>query len=201
MHSILVKDQESYFRGTITLRYSFYRYDSAIVHAHTRFSFVSVIFGPGLFSTTGARHKKQRKMLNPVFSGAHMRNLTPIFHTVVHRVGPHPSSIRFECSLTWDDSRHQLKTAVETRLESGTRELDLSGWMGRTALELVGQGGLGHSFDPLTSDSQDAYTEAVKGFSYVSASVAAPALTPLHVFVYTARRALTCGTCAVSCRS
>ena len=41
--------------------------------------------------------------------------------------------------------------------------------MGRTALELVGQGGLGHSFDPLVEDSKDEYTEAVKAFMYVHA--------------------------------
>ena len=36
--------------------------------------------------------------------------------------------------------------------------------MGRTALELVGQGTLGYSFDPLTADSRDEYAEAVKAF-------------------------------------
>lgn len=39
--------------------------------------------------------------------------------------------------------------------------------MGRTALELVGQGGLGHSFDPLTEETSDEYTEAVKALVYV----------------------------------
>ena len=43
--------------------------------------------GPGLLATNGHKHKKQRKMLNPVFSGAHMRDLTPIFHEVSLRVG------------------------------------------------------------------------------------------------------------------
>ena len=62
----------------------------------------------------------------------------------------------------------QLKLALETRVKEGPATLDVVGWMGRTALELVGQGGLGHSFDPLTEDAQDEYTEAVKGFSYVS---------------------------------
>ena len=37
-------------------------------------------------------------------------------------------------------------------------------WMGRTALELIGQGALGHSFDSLIEDSNDEYTEAVKAF-------------------------------------
>lgn len=53
-------------------------------------------------------------------------------------------------------------------MKDGSATLDMVGWMGRTALELVGQGGLGHSFDPLIEDTQDEYTEAVKGFSCVS---------------------------------
>ena len=38
------------------------------------------------------------------------------------------------------------------------------GWMGRVALELVGQGALGHSFDPLVEDSKDEFTRAIKSF-------------------------------------
>ena len=34
--------------------------------------------------------------------------------------------------------------------------------MGRAALELVGQGGLGHSFDPLESEMEDPYGKAIK---------------------------------------
>jgi hypothetical protein len=36
-------------------------------------------------------------------------------------------------------------------------------WMTRTALELIGQSGLGYSFDPLTEDGkQHPYSKAVK---------------------------------------
>lgn len=34
----------------------------------------------------GEIHRKQRKMMNPAFSTAHMRNLTPIFYTVTRKV-------------------------------------------------------------------------------------------------------------------
>lgn len=34
--------------------------------------------------------------------------------------------------------------------------------MGRTALELVGQGGLGYSFDPLTDSVHNQYGESLK---------------------------------------
>lgn len=40
-------------------------------------------------------------------------------------------------------------------------------WMSRTALELIGQAGIGHSFDPLVEDVGDEYTTAVKNFLYV----------------------------------
>ena len=50
-------------------------------------------------------------------------------------------------------------------MADGPKEIDVLQWMGRTALELVGQGGLGHSFDPLTADSQDDFTEAIKAFA------------------------------------
>ena len=40
-------------------------------------------------------------------------------------------------------------------------------WMGRTALELIGQAGLGYSFDPLVSDSPDEFMVAIKSFGYV----------------------------------
>ena len=41
-------------------------------------------------------------------------------------------------------------------------------WMSRTALELIGQAGLGYSFDPLVSESPDEFAIAVKSFGLVS---------------------------------
>ena len=40
----------------------------------------------GLNRYPGAHHRKQRKMLNPVFSIKHMRMMTPIFYDVAHKV-------------------------------------------------------------------------------------------------------------------
>ncbi len=41
------------------------------------------------------------------------------------------------------------------------------GWMGRTTLEVLGQAGLGYSFDPLTDDRPDEFATAVKQFLWV----------------------------------
>lgn len=87
-------------------------------------------------------------MMNPVFSIAHMRRMIPVFNTVVHR----------------------LQEAITMRVAGAGpagAELDMLMWMGRTALELVGQAGLGYSFDPLVSDSEDEFGAAVKAIQCV----------------------------------
>ena len=71
------------------------------------YSSITMALGPGLFSVHGKQdifiikratltrsespflgttHRKQRKMLNPVFSIKHMKHMTPIFYDVAHSV-------------------------------------------------------------------------------------------------------------------
>lgn len=52
-------------------------------------------------------------------------------------------------------------------MKEGPKELDVLFWLNRTALELIGQGGLGYSFDPLTEDVPNEYADAVKTFQSV----------------------------------
>ena len=49
---------------------------------------------------------------------------------------------------------------------NGAQELDMANWMGRTALELIGQGGFGHSLDPLVEDATDNLAISLKLFLY-----------------------------------
>ncbi|KIK57112.1 hypothetical protein GYMLUDRAFT_247366 [Collybiopsis luxurians FD-317 M1] len=88
-----------------------------------------LVFGDGLLGTLGHRHRKQRKMLNPVFSAAHMRSMIPSFFDVTHK----------------------LESALMAKLRNGP-QVDILAWMTRTALELIGQSGLGYSFDPLVGE-------------------------------------------------
>ncbi|KAJ3767707.1 cytochrome P450 [Lentinula raphanica] len=113
------------------------------------------VFGKGLLGTVGDHHRRQRKMLNPVFSAAHMREMVPIFFEVSHR----------------------LKDAITKQLEVGSssetwHEIDMLSWLGRTAFELIGQAGLGYSFDPMTDE------ESAHPFSGVMKSLF-PLLTPM----------------------
>ncbi|KAI0659007.1 cytochrome P450 [Cubamyces menziesii] len=99
--------------------------------------------GPGLLSVTGDQHKKQRRMLHPVFSTKHMRELLPIFYEVSHK----------------------LITGISSKLQDGPDDVDVLNWLGRTALELIAQAGIGHSFDPLVEEtSTHPFAAAVKSY-------------------------------------
>jgi len=45
-----------------------------------------VCFGAGMVSVVGEQHRKQRKMMNPVFNINHIRSLTPIFYRITNDV-------------------------------------------------------------------------------------------------------------------
>ncbi|KAI0739059.1 cytochrome P450 [Daedaleopsis nitida] len=110
----------------------------------------SMFVGDGLLSVTGDVHRKQRKMLTPVFSIKYLKEITPIFSQVTtHLI----------------DALASLVTA-----DSGT-EVEIVGWMGRTALELIGQAGLGCSIDPLTNAAPDPLASAAKEFSTLAFAV------------------------------
>ncbi|KAJ3516546.1 hypothetical protein NLJ89_g1046 [Agrocybe chaxingu] len=123
MHHIVVKDTNTYEESI---------------------SFIALnlaVFGRGILAVVGEQHRKQRKMLNPVFSIAHMRQMLPTFYNVGHK----------------------LRDAIEMKVEAGPNEVELVSWMTRTALELVGQSGFGVSFDPLTEGGiPHPYTVAAK---------------------------------------
>ncbi|KAI0628876.1 cytochrome P450 [Trametes polyzona] len=129
MHSILVKDAEFYPKCA------------------DPFDEFRVLLGPSVLTTDGWQHRRQRKQLNPIFSAAHLRDMTHLFYDIAHR----------------------LRKALEDRVEGapgggGGEEVDVNGWMARTTLEMLGQATLGYSFDNFVDDSTDAFGESLKAF-------------------------------------
>ncbi|KAF9526760.1 cytochrome P450 [Crepidotus variabilis] len=110
LHHILLKDQGNYAPEPSLLQGG------------------QLLFGDGLLGIWGEAHKKQRKMLNPSFSTANMRDLVPLFYNISQKTAK----------------------AFAKKVEGGPQEIDVLSWSTRTALELIAQSGLGTSFDPLT---------------------------------------------------
>ncbi|EIM84951.1 cytochrome P450 [Stereum hirsutum FP-91666 SS1] len=131
LHHILIKEQDVYDESDMFVMSN------------------NLFFGPGLLSTRGEHHRRQRKLLNPVFSTKHMKSMVPIFYTITH----------------------QLCDVLTRKVSDGTQRLDILDWMTRLALEAVGQGGLGYSFESLNEESSNNFGNAMKGFIPTVASL------------------------------
>jgi cytochrome P450 len=91
----------------------------------------------------GPEHRKHKKMLTPAFTTAHMREIVPVFHGVTQK----------------------LRKTLTNIVQDGPQEVDLLQWCARVAVELIGQGGLGWSFDDLeTQSDMHPYPKTVKNF-------------------------------------
>ncbi|KAK7060040.1 cytochrome P450 [Favolaschia claudopus] len=107
-------------------------------------------FGPGLISVRGDIHKKQRKMIQPLFGAAHVRALTPTFWSIASQLA---TVIRARVNAGFaSDAAKGIKKS-----ENGqpAAVIDLWKWASRAALEGVGIGSLGYSFDALNDETED----------------------------------------------
>ncbi|KAF8134953.1 cytochrome P450 [Boletus edulis] len=127
LHHILVKDQHIYTETDMFIMGN------------------RLIFGLGLISTLGEQHRKQRKMFNPVFSLANMRDLLPIIQPIADEL----------CTIL----RSQLPS------DGSVEEINVLPWLSRGALEYVCQAALGHSFDALDIHKENEYLEAIRNLA------------------------------------
>ncbi|KZV72995.1 cytochrome P450 [Peniophora sp. CONT] len=97
------------------------------------------MLGPGLVTTNGSRHRKQRRMLNPLFSTAHMRRISPLVRAITQQ--------------------YKKQLILETKI--GASDVDIAPGLACLALEIIGQVGFGHSFNALQGGASD-YIRAAK---------------------------------------
>ncbi|KAL9709435.1 hypothetical protein Ac2012v2_007170 [Leucoagaricus gongylophorus] len=98
-------------------------------------------FGPSIVASLGDTHRRHRKLLNPAFSITSLREMVPMFHSI---------SVK-------------LRESVSSQVQYGSKELDMYTWFNRAALEIIGQTGLGYSFDNLNPDAPEhEFTKSAK---------------------------------------
>ncbi|KAL1949048.1 hypothetical protein VTO73DRAFT_10854 [Trametes versicolor] len=133
LHHILVKDQDAFEETEMFIQTN------------------KLLFGEGLISTLGEQHKKQRKLLNPVFSLANLRSILP------------------QIQLIADE--------LVTRLQDGlpgngdAREVNVLPWLGRGTIEYVGRGILGVNFDSLQPTTVNQYTDTIRNVQHIAIKV------------------------------
>ncbi|KAF8610407.1 cytochrome P450 [Ceratobasidium sp. AG-I] len=132
LHAVTVKDANRYER------------DSARV-------IFQAVLGGGLLAISGSKHRMHRKILNPVFVTKHLRERegvseqpldTPIFDSIALQA----------CDSIMRDQSIQPGQSFNC---------DIYRYMNAAALELIGQAGLGYSFDSFAGRRND-YSASIK---------------------------------------
>lgn len=120
-----------------------------------------LMFGEGLIGTLGDQHKKQRKMLNPVFSVSNMRDLLPVIQPIADQMA-----------------------AIFTQQIPGDgapTEIDVMPWLSRGAQEYISQACFGYTFNALDLDRRNEYSEAAR--RYTPAALKLSHLRPFLPFI------------------
>ncbi|KAI0056915.1 cytochrome P450 [Artomyces pyxidatus] len=87
--------------------------------------------GPGLLPSTGALHRKQRKLLNPIFSVPRLRTTVPLLHKITS----------------------QLTEILHAKVVDGPQEVEVVEYFSSVAIEMIAQSGLGHTFGSFAPDA------------------------------------------------
>ena len=99
-------------------------------------------------------------MLNPVFSTRHLRELVSILHPITHQVSRDPAYRKLSYSFF-----AQLCNRLKLEIRNKGNEIDMNYWLFRAALECIGQGGMGYSFQTLDDEEKNnEFAVAMKKF-------------------------------------
>jgi len=95
------------------------------------------IVGPGVLVVEEDKHRQQRRIMNPAFGPAQIRELTEIF-------------IRKAIQLRdiW------MAVAIKEAGSVGTTRIDAVSWLSRTTLDIIGLAGFNYKFDALSENSK-----------------------------------------------
>ncbi|CAE6513552.1 unnamed protein product [Rhizoctonia solani] len=141
IHTVLVKDRSKFERnkgGALMIR---------------------SLFGGGLAGLRGDEHRQQRKLLNPVFTGQHLLECDG---------KSFPRTDKFENDDVmaqlpiFTDVAKQACQAIDKALT--TDVIDIFPWTTAAALELIGEAGLGYSFNSFSGERNE-YSVASKSVS------------------------------------
>ncbi|PIL23347.1 cytochrome P450 [Ganoderma sinense ZZ0214-1] len=127
LHHIVVKDQDIYHETDMFLMAN------------------KLIFGEGLIATVGEQHRKQRKMLNPVFSLANMRSVLPTIVPIA------------------DKLLERIREGLPKG--GGSAEVDMFPWAGRITMDFLGGGVLGISLDALDPEKTKEHATTIRKVS------------------------------------
>ncbi|CAB4478298.1 unnamed protein product [Rhizophagus irregularis] len=90
------------------------------------------LLGNGLAFAEGDDHKRQRKMMNPAFSHSNIKEMVPTFIRVTST----------------------LKGLIKNEINQGNSNINLTPYISKTTLDIIGSVGFSYEFNSLTSSNE-----------------------------------------------
>jgi cytochrome P450 len=118
------------------------------------------ILGNGVLIAEGADHRRQRKILNPSFSQAAVRDMTPIFYDKSYELKEKL------LALIADESIEAAPTPAkpEDKVQGG-KKIDVMRYLGQTTLDVIGIAGFAYDFKSLSTEDNELAEAYRKMFS------------------------------------
>ena len=92
------------------------------------------MIGEGILTAEYDEHKRQRRILTPAFAVGHIRKITPHF---------------------WAKANQLADVLIPVVQNQPPEGIDVTKWMNRVTLDIIGLAGFGFDFDSLTSEDQE----------------------------------------------
>ncbi|GAA6021291.1 hypothetical protein JCM10207_002686 [Rhodosporidiobolus poonsookiae] len=117
-------------------------------------SSASDIVGHGLFTAEGEDHRRQRKIMTPAFSMAHLREYTYVIFDKTRELSDQwrkivEESVVEEAAFKCPEKRREAQEAVAPN----EAVIEVNSWLSALTLDVIGLIGFGHNFDTLSSKS------------------------------------------------
>ncbi|KAF7297700.1 Cytochrome P450 [Mycena kentingensis (nom. inval.)] len=95
----------------------------------------------GLLTVEGEQHRRQRKILAPAFTAAHIKSLTPVFWNYAEQL-------------------REKWLGLADEAAGKPARIDALAWLARATLDTIGVAGFGYHFNALTDDHRDELAQA-----------------------------------------
>ena len=95
-------------------------------------NFLASVIGWSLLTAEGEEHKTQRRKMLPAFSYRHIKDLYPVF---------------------WEKSREGILAMMPEFDDNGFAEIEISNWITRSTLDIIGLAGLGVDFGAIKDET------------------------------------------------
>lgn len=128
-------------------------------------SLLSRLLGRGVFAMEGAEHKAQRRLIGPAFTTQAVKSMTPIFFQKSEELRDCWETLIAETPNNAPPSKVDTISASSQATDSTTTVINISHWISRATLDVIGLAGFDYQFNSLQNETEGVYLAYRKMFN------------------------------------